>query len=133
MVETQRTTEIEVELANTPGTLADVAETLSEEGINILGFACMAQGDTGTACFVTENPEGAITVLENDGYDVEAHESLFVPAPNEPGQLATLARSLGNSGVNIEHSFVATDDSGHTVGIGFNTGDTSQAEKVLKG
>lgn len=133
MQEIERTTEIEVELENQPGTLAEVADTLASEGINIRGFACVAEGNTGTACFVTASPSRALTVLEDAGYEVGTNESLFVPAPNEPGQLATLASRLGDSGVNIERTFVATGEDGDTLGIGFDVDEPTQAEKVLQG
>lgn len=133
MVDIERTTEIEVELENEPGTLGEIADTLADEGINIRGFACVAQGNTGTACLVTDTPAQAVTALESTGHPVETAESLFATAPNEPGQLAELAGRLGASGVNIERSFVATQEDGATLGIGFRVDDVTQGEKVLKG
>lgn len=127
------TTEIEVELENEPGTLADVSEVLADERINILGFACVAQGQTGTACFITDDPDASIETLKAAGFTPRTREAVFVPTPNEPGQLADLSRRLGDSAVNIERSFVASDERGESLGIGFEVDDTQQALKVLEG
>lgn len=127
------TTEIEVELDNEPGTLADVSEVLADENINILGFTCVAQGDSGTACFIADDPNAAIETLESEGFHPETRDAVFVPTPNEPGRLARLSRRLGNSAINIERSFVAADETGGDLGIGFEVDDTEQALKVLRG
>lgn len=131
MPETQRIKEIEVELKNTPGTLADATQALAEQSINIQGFTCIAQGNKGQACFVTDNPEGASQTLTEAGFNPTVTDAVFTAVPNEPGQLANLSRQLAESGVNIDRSFVATSDEG-SLGIGFHVDDPQQAEKVLK-
>lgn len=133
MVTIERTTEIEVSLENQPGTLGDVTQQLADDGINILGFACLAQGSEGTACFVTDDPSTTIETLEQAGLDPVQRPSVFVPTPNEPGQLASLSNKLGDSGVNIERSFVAADPNADEIGIGFTVDDVDQAAKVLQG
>lgn len=132
MTTTKEIQEIEVELANKPGTLADVTEALADLSINVQGFTCTAQGDTGKACFVTDNPQGAIDALTDAGFSPQTHEAVFATAPNKPGQLANLSRRLAQSGINIDRSFVATDDTGE-LGIGFSVDDAQQARKVLEG
>lgn len=133
MVNVERTTEIEVSLENTPGTLGEVSDKLAREGINILGFTCVAQGSEGTACFVTSDPDEATRTLDRAGFDPKTQESVFVPTPNKPGQLAKLSKKLGTSGVNIERSFVAADPDTDEIGIGFTVDDIDQATKVLRG
>lgn len=133
MVTIERTTEIEVSLENEPGTLGDVTQRLADDGINILGFACLAQGSEGRACFVTDDPSQTIQTLEEAGFDPEQRPSVFVPTPNEPGKLASLSNKLGQSGVNIDRSFVAADPQTDDLGIGFTVDDVDQAAKVLQG
>lgn len=132
MPNTERIKKIEVELKNKPGTLADVTQALAEGSINIQGFACIAQDDTGQACFVTDNPEGASELLTEAGFNPTVTDAVFTAVPNEPGQLAKVSRQLADSGVTIDRSFVATSEAG-SLGIGFHVDDPQQAEKILNG
>jgi hypothetical protein len=129
----ETTTQIQVQLENTPGTLAGLAETLADEGINIEGFAVAEDGSTGEAFLVTSDPREASEILDAQGFDPTTEEIVFLPAPNEPGQLATAAGALGGSGVNIENAYVAADPSGNDLGFGFHVDDVKQATKVLRG
>lgn len=133
MAEPTPRTEIEVELANEPGTLADVTELLGNENVNILGFTCEAAGETGTACFIPDDPRQALTALEGSGYEARQTEVLFMPIPNRPGELGKMARKLGDQGINIKRSFVAADPDSDTFGIGVEVDDIKKAAQTLQG
>lgn len=129
MVET--TTEIFVELENTPGTLADASDALGEANVNITGFLLEAQGSTGTARFLTQDPGQARSALEKAGLAPQDREIVVTQVPNRPGQLAKLARALADSGVNIESSFPVLDPAGSQAGLAFAVDDIDSANKVL--
>lgn len=132
MSKPQQTLEIEVEIDNEPGALAEVADRLGQENINILGFVAEAQTGKGRASFVTSDSERAMGVLQKAGYEPEATESLIVPSEHRPGELANLARRLEKEGVGIERSFVATDEAGDNLGIGLRVTDPSRARDILE-
>lgn len=131
MVETA--TEIRVALENSPGTLGEAATSLGEAGINILGFSLDADGASGTARFVTDDPEQATAELETLGLSPTSEEILLASAPNEPGQLGRLGAALGDSGVNIETAFPVVDPTTEETNIAFEVDDPSSARKVLQG
>lgn len=129
---TTTTTAVAVELENKPGTLGQAARTLGDAGINILGFSLEAQGRTGTAHLVTDDPEATLETLEATGRTVESQDVLLVPAPNEPGQLGTVGERLGEVGVNIEAGFAVADPETSQAQIALAVDDTRSARKSLE-
>lgn len=125
------TTEIQVELENTPGTLGDATDSLGEAGVNILGFDLTAEGSTGTARLVTDDPTEAESALTSEGFTVQTETVLLVQAPNRPGELARIGNQLGDSGVNIENGFPVFDPSTEEATLAFEVDDLQSAEKVL--
>lgn len=125
------TTEIRVELENEPGTLGEAAETLGEAGVNVLGFDLAAEGATGTARIVADDPQDAASTLRAEGFPVQTEEILLVTAPNRPGELGRIGTELGNSGVNIEKGFPVFDPTTEEATLAFEVDDLDSARKVL--
>lgn len=126
-----QTLEIQVEIDDAPGGLADVAERLGKENINILGFMADAGTQPGEASFVTSDSELALDTLRKAGYEPEATEALIVPAEHRPGELASLARQLEKEDIGVERSFVATSEDGEQIGIGLSVSDPSRARLLF--
>lgn len=126
-------TEISVELDNEPGTLGDAATTLGEAGVNIQGFTIDADGPTGTVRFVTDDPDTAESELETSGFSPTRRELVLAQAPNEPGELGSLASRLGDSGVNIETGFPVFGPTQDTPTIAFAVDDIASARKAIQG
>lgn len=133
MPKTQPTREIEVDIENENGALAEVADQLGQQDINILGFMARADKGQGRANFVTNDPERAMETLKEAGYSPRTTESLIVPTANQPGELASLVRRLEEEDINVERSFVATGHEGQSLGIGLSVSDPSRARKMLEG
>lgn len=127
------TTEFVVEVPNRPGTLGNLAQLLGKEDINILGFAAIARGDgPGTMHLITDDPDDAAVVLEEDGYAPQKNDAVVATVPNVPGQLGRLASKLGQNGINIEASFVAADGDDATLRCVFAVDNPSKAVEVLE-
>lgn len=124
------TEEVIVSLENRPGTLADALETLAEEGINIEGISLAALGPFGTARILAEDPDGVFTALEKAGVPATRREVNVVTLPNQPGELARVARTLGDSGVNIEGIFANASEASEGQ-IVIETDDPAGARKAL--
>lgn len=125
-------TEVFVSLKNTPGTLAKATEAIGKQNVNITGFLCNAEGDTGIARFVTNDPTKTEEALKSAGLKPQRREVLLAPIENTPGQLGRIAKQLGQSGVNIEASFPVVGSGGETQ-ICFDVDDIQTATKVLSG
>jgi hypothetical protein len=122
-----------VEIPNQPGTLGDLAQLLGKEDINILGFAAVARGtEPGTVHLITDDAGQAGVVLEENGLAPETREAIVVTVPNAPGQLGRLASELGQSGVNIDASFVALDGDDTSLRCVFSVENPEKAREVLE-
>ena len=116
-------TDLEIVLTDKPGELARIGEATGQAGVTILGM-CAFTGQGRGIIHILVPPEGAAaahTALESAGLGVaDEREVLVIDVNDQPGTLGELARTLGESGVNIELAYttfgeklvVATDDLG---------------------
>jgi hypothetical protein len=111
-----------VEAQNRPGELARVAGALGDRGINITSGAALGLGAGGGFGFITNDEAGTRTALQGSGINFREIEVIPVAMADEAGELARVARKLGDAGVNIE--FV--------VPIGMSGGKTNVALGVDK-
>lgn len=102
------TTQLSLFLANTPGTLAAVCDTLNKHGINIYAFTTSDSVDHSVVRMVVDHPREALLVLERHGALVVETEVLMLEGDNKPGSLATIANLLAEEGANIEYAYCAT-------------------------
>ncbi len=93
--------ELRIRVADEPGVLGRISETLGASGINIVGFAVWEPA----AHVLTSDPERAAELLTEAGFAVELVDVLRLVVPDEPGNLAEIAQELGEAGINIEHSY----------------------------
>jgi hypothetical protein len=90
-----------VELKNTPGGLAVLAETLAERGIDLRAIGGGGIGDSGHIIMTTADDDAARAVLEEGGYTFIEGESILTEVDDRPGGMARLSRALADAGVNI--------------------------------
>jgi hypothetical protein len=115
--------DLEIVLTDKPGELARIGEAMGQAGVSILGM-CAFTGEGRGIIHILVAAEGAATAhaaLESAGLGVaDEREVLVIDVNDQPGTLGELARTLGESGVNIELAYttfgeklvVATDDLG---------------------
>jgi hypothetical protein len=96
--------DVEIDLDNSPGTLATMGETLGAAGISIEGGGVFVTGGRGVAHFLFEDGEAASHALGAAGLRVVRVREVVVQKlrQGEPGQLGKLCRLMSNAGVNIE-------------------------------
>ena len=106
--------DITVILENNPGSLADMGETLGENGINMEGICGFPLKDEAIMHILVEEETTARYVLESAGFQVRAvREVLVIDIGNivgKPGTGGNLARKLGNAGVNIDLIYFAENN-----------------------
>ncbi len=95
-----------VRLKNEPGALAELAEALADNGIDIRSVAAGGIGSVGCAVLSTNNDAGAREVLRKAKYSFVAGEVVTVSLEDQPGSLARLTRRLADAGVNVESILV---------------------------
>jgi hypothetical protein len=95
-------TEFTVRLANRPGMLAMLAESIASAGINIEALAASGMGPQGQVHLMVDDAATARSVLRRAGLSFDEREVLVTTLSHRPGAVATMTRSLADAGVNIE-------------------------------
>lgn len=116
-----------VTIENRPGSLARAASALGKANINIDAVSVETNGGQGFARFLTARPSEAVKSLKAAGIQAFESETLVVPIPNRPGELARVASELGAAGINIE-SVASTPDGKLLV----RTNDARASERILQ-
>lgn len=127
----QITTQLSVFLANKPGTLADVCETLAAEKVNIFAMTISDTVDHAVVRLICSDPRKALEVFEDRGTLVVDQQVLTVEEKNRPGTLAGVARKLAKHGVNIEYAYCASGPSAQTGLIVLRPSDLKKGFKAL--
>jgi hypothetical protein len=88
-------------LKNEPGALADLAQALADNGIDIRTSSGGGVGSMGWATLSTNNDDAARDVLRKGSYTFSEGEALNVSVEDQPGSLARLMRRLAEADVNV--------------------------------
>ncbi len=101
--------DLQVELEDRPGTLAQLGEALGRAGVNIEGICGVPVQGKGRIHVLVEDAAAARRALEAAGIPVVAErEVLVVDVVDQPGTLGSVARKVADAGVNIDWVYLAT-------------------------
>jgi hypothetical protein len=96
-----------VQLKNTPGAMAILAEELAERGVDLRAIGGGGLGDSGHVIMTTADDAATKEVLDQGGYNYVEGESILAEVDDKPGGMARIARQLADAGVNIHgHLFL---------------------------
>lgn len=90
-----------VQLQNTPGAMAILAEELAAAGVDLRAIGGGSIGDSGHVIMTTADDDGTKRVLDQGGYTYVEGESIIAEVDDKPGGMARTARALADAGVNI--------------------------------
>ncbi len=90
-----------VQLKNTPGSMATLAEALAARGVDLRAIGGGGIGDAGHVIMTTADDDTTKAVLEEGGYTFIEGESILTEVDDRPGGMAALSRQLADAGVNI--------------------------------
>jgi len=119
--------ELQVQVADEPGALGTISEILGRHGVNIEGFGVWVA----IAHLLVSDVDRAIELLEREGFRFEVAEVLRLVVPNEPGNLAEIARALGEAGINIEHSYTVSTQTPGAAAFVLAVPSAARAEALL--
>lgn len=130
----ERVTEITVFLENQSGSLARLAQTLGERGINILGFTLTNALDHGSLRMVVSSPTDALHLFGEHNLLALEHDILMVRLKNAPGALTELGNALSKGGVDIEYAYgSAGAASNEATTLFLRVSDVDRAIEILNG
>jgi len=90
-----------VQLKNTPGSMAVLAEELAARGVDLRAIGGGGIGGSGHVIMTTADDEATRAVLDDGAYTYIEGESILAEVDDRPGGMARMARSLADAGVNI--------------------------------
>jgi len=97
--------EIAIRIPNKPGSLSNIIELLSSNGIYTLGLSLNISGSEGNLSLVTNDPSRAQNIFESSGFSVTVEDRIVAQVPQHPGGLNAILRSLKLAEVNLEDMY----------------------------
>src|SRR5690242_11591443 len=127
----QITKQLAIFLDNRPGTLARVADALSEAKINIYAVATSDTVDHSVVRLIVSDYRRALHVFEERGTLVIEDDVLMIEGDNKPGSLSKIAHKLSEAKINIEYAYCATPPDAKRGLLILRVTDAKKALKVL--
>jgi hypothetical protein len=98
-----------IDIANTPGALAQAAAAISDAGVNIAAATCTGTGERAELHILVPHAEAAKHALAISHLAVSRErEVVAVDVEDRPGVLADLTRKIAAAGVDLDLVYVAT-------------------------
>lgn len=92
-----------------PGVLARLGKAAGAAGINIEGISAFTGQGKGVVHVLVADPERALQVLTDEGFDVRAARPVVVvEIEDRPGAMGEVCGRLADAGINIEQAYLAT-------------------------
>ncbi len=124
--------QVSIAVDNEPGKLHEICDLLEKEQINIKGIMASAKLKPVQLNLVVDDPEKAVGVLDNIGYITSTKEVLAVSAPDHPGGLNAVLRTLLEAGINVETLYPFITLNGGEAILIFEVEKVLLAKEVLK-
>jgi hypothetical protein len=124
-------TELTVVMPDRPGLVAEIADTLAADRVNIETFN--AHGVAGTAIIrlSVDNADRDLQALGRSGIQPVTDEALVVRLDDRPGSLAMVAKRFRNAGINIR-SLRTIQTSGGTTMAAIATERTAEVLALVR-
>ncbi len=123
--------QISVFLENESGRLAEVADVLARNGINIRTLSLADMAEFGILRLIVDDTDKARRVLKDGGFTVSKTEVIAVAVPDRPGGLRAILAALDGKGINVEYMYAFVQKSGENAIIIFRVDDIRSAVETL--
>ncbi len=127
------TKQISVFLSNKSGRIADVAELLAKNGIDLRALSIADGENYGALRMITDNQEKALSILKAANFTAKLTDVLAVEIPNEPGSLSKILTALQNNGIGIDYIYAYVGVDAAKARVIIRVSDNELAESVLNG
>jgi len=104
--------DLAIDVDNKPGALAEVAQAISDAGVNIAAATCVGPGDRAEMHILVKHAEAARHALGAISHLAVSRERevVVVDIEDRAGVLADLTRRIAKAGVDLDLVYVATGD-----------------------
>ncbi len=124
--------EISLTLPNRPGALAGVARTLARERINLAAIGVDSNQGRGRIRLIVNDPDRAVRLLSDAGYETEVREMLAVRLEDRAGSFLKVLEALAEEGLNIQSVAILVAREGNHPLVAVSTNDLGRARRVLQ-
>ena len=124
--------QISIFLENKSGRLAEVADLLARNGINIRALSLADTADFGIFRLIVNDPTRAAELLKGAGFTVGRNEVVPVVVPDRPGGLAGILGALRGKTINVEYMYAFVQKSEGNAVLIFRFDDPDRAIAVLR-
>ena len=104
--------QLTIAVEDRPGALAEIARTLGDAKVNILGVLGVAQGGSGTIHLVVGDARRAHEALRKAGISASESTVEQIELPNRPGALAKYLERLAAKNVNLSAIYASASKGG---------------------
>lgn len=123
--------QLSVFVENKKGSLHEITDVLAKNNIDLRSMCLADTHDFGIVRIITDEPERAKAILQNEGHAANVREVVAFAVPDAPGGLATVLSLLESRGVNIEYLYaLVTKTPGKAYAV-MRTDDTENTEEIL--
>ena len=122
--------EIIVTVENKVGELAEIAQLIKDNNINILAISAWVIDDNAFFRLIASNNTRAKEILQTLG-DVDEKEIVIVDMPDEVGQLFMLASRLKDNNIDLDYIHGTTSEPGKATMVVFSSSNNDKAIEVL--
>ena len=126
-----RTTLLTLSLASKPGTLAALARTLADAGVNVTALSAAEASGRGKIRLLVNDPVRAKRALRKAKYRVSEEPAFVLRLGNKPGALARVASRLAKERINIRSIYATTVGRGSAAVVLTVGGNARKARRVL--
>ncbi len=104
--------QIAIFLENRAGRLAEIANILAENNINIRAMSLADTADFGILRLIVNNTDLAVKILKENRFTVGKTEVVVVEVTDQPGGLASALKVIKEADLNIEYMYALSQRSG---------------------
>ena len=126
-----RMTQLTLSLVSRPGTLAALARTLADAGVNITALSAAEASGRGKIRLLVNDPVRARRALRKAKYRATEEPAFVLRLRNKPGAIARVAARLAKERINVRSIYATTAGRGAAAVVLTVGGNASKARRVL--
>jgi hypothetical protein len=124
-------TQLTLSLVSRPGTLAALARTLADAGVNITALSAAEASGRGKIRLLVNDPVRARRALRKAKYRATEEPAFVLRLRNKPGAIARVAARLAKERINVRSIYATTVGRGSAAVVLTVGGNASKARRVL--
>lgn len=124
--------QLSIFLENQSGRLAEVAEILGTQGINIRALSLADTSGFGVLRLIVNDLAAARRALQAHGFTLRETDVIAAEVPDRPGGLASVLGAFGAGGINIEYMYAFVEKRSQAAIVIFRVENPDVAIRALQ-